>query len=272
MNPLETPGMPESAGDVVESGEPLPAGSDDSRSADGGPAEAASGDVLGYATDGSGWQPPLPKFVLREEVDRPRGPLRHERSLPLPLRVKRGAFQEDRLVAETAGEALEIPWEQVRLVAVGVIREFRETETQAYQIEKWASTASRMVRGGMDRSRVVSKHETHLMDLYVQGLHEPLRFDSAVVDYRSFLDRALYVSFQNFFRLVHGLSTRATAARFTPGTVFFLSWDRDRMPVFSAIHEFELDATTRLKDLERQAAWADLDLSRTRWAEEWTED
>lgn len=243
------------AEEVAEPGEPVQAG------------EPAQSEV----SRGS-WQPPLPRFVLREEVDRPRGPLRHERSLPLPLRGKRGSFQEDRLVVETASEAMEIPWEHVRLVAVGVIREFRETETQAYQIEKWASTASRMVRGGMDKSRVVSKHETYLMDLYIQGLHEPLRFDSAQVDYRAFLDKVLYVSFQNFFRLVHGLVSRATSARFTPGTVFFVTWNRDHLPIFSAIHEFELDAGTRLKDLERQAAWADLDLTRSRWAEEWTED
>ncbi len=218
------------------------------------------------------YQPPLPGFVLREELDRPRGPLRHERSLPLPMRVKTGAFHEDRLVVETAQEILEIPWEKVRLVALGAMLERRETDTDAYNIEKMMGGVSRMLRGGVDKSKVVSKHESYFLDLYVQGLHEPLRFDAALVNYRAFLGRVSYVSFQNFFRLVHGIATRATAARFTPGTGHFLAWRRDHLHFFHALHEFETDSQARLADLESQQAWSDLDLTRTAWAEEWVED
>ncbi len=218
------------------------------------------------------YQPPLPGFVLREEVDRPRGPLRHERSLPLPMRVKTGAFRDDRLVVETAQETLEIPWELVRLVALGAVLEHRETDTDAYNIEKMMGGVSRMLRGGVDKSKVVSKHESFYLDLYVQGLHEPLRFDAALVNYRAFLGRVSYVSFQNFFRLVHGIAERARSARYTPNARHFLAWRRDHLHHSSALHEFEADSMARLADLEAQQAWSDLDLSRTTWAEEWAED
>ncbi|MGI5842964.1 MAG: hypothetical protein ACOX9B_02095 [Candidatus Xenobium sp.] len=223
-------------------------------------------------TQSEGYHPPLPGFVLREEIDRPRGPLRHERSLPLPMRVKTGSFHEENLVVETAQDILEIPWENVRLVALGAILEHRETDTDAYNIEKMMGGVSRMLRGGVDKSKVISKHESFFLDLYVQGLSEPLRFDAALVNYRSFLGRVSYASFQNFFRLVHGIATRATTARYTPGAGHFLARRRDHLHFFHALHEFEIDSLACLADLESQQTWSDLDLTRTAWAEEWGED
>lgn len=216
----------------------------------------------------------VPGYVLREDPSRPRGPLRHDRSLPLPLRVKSGSFQPDRLVVETAKEILEIPWVAVRLVALGLVEEKVETEATAYNLEKMMGGMSRLVRGsgGRDENRITSTRETYLLDLYVQGNPEPLRFDSSHLNYRAFLGQISYVSFQNFFRLVHGLASRATEARFSPALVHFLARRRDQVQRFPALYEFELDTQARLQALERQAAWSDLDLGRSTWAEEWAED
>lgn len=215
-----------------------------------------------------------PAYMLREEVARPRGPLRHERSLPLPFRVKSGQIREDVLVLETSSEVIEVPWDDVRMVALGTVLERMETDAAAYNIEKMMSGMTRMVKGGggRDESKITSMRETHLIDLYVVGRQEPFRIDSAHVNYKAFLGQISYVSFQNFFRLVHGLASHARSAKFNDPLVHFLARRRDRMHKFNAVYDFEVDIQNKLQALDQQPGWDKLSLERSTWAEEWVEE
>lgn len=214
-------------------------------------------------------------YQLREERGASRGPLKHERSLPLPLRVKSGQIKDDVLVLETAHEVVTVPWADVRMVALGVIEEKVEMEATSYNLEKMMGGMSRMIKGGggRDESRITSTRETNLVDLYVQGRLEPFRIDSAHVNYRSMLQGDMsYISFQNFFRLVHRLAQKATEAHFNEPLSHFLARRRDRVHKFAAVYDFELDTQNRMQSMDDQPGWGDLSFERTSWAEEWVED
>lgn len=215
-----------------------------------------------------------PGYTLREEATRPRGPLRHDRSLPLPFRVKSGQIKDDVLLLETANEVVEVPWDDVRMVALGMIHERMETDAAAYNIEKMMSGMTRMVKGGggRDESKITSMRETHLVDLYVAGRQEPFRLDSAHVNYKAFLGQISYVSFQNFFRLVHALTSHARAAKFNDPLVHFLARRRDRVHRFNAVYDFEVDIQNKMQALDQQPGWDKLSLERNTWAEEWVEE
>lgn len=203
----------------------------------------------------------------------PQGPPGHHRSLPLPLRVKTGRLHEEALLMETAQDAFRIPWGEVSLFALGLIQEKVETETAAYNMERMMQGVSKMLKGGARRGEgsITSHRETCLLDLYVRDRPDPFRFDSAHVNYRALLGEVSYVSFQNFYRLVHQLACRCTAARFTPTAQVFLSRRRDKPPRFGAAYDFELDSLQRLQGLSDQLTWDQLELDRTSWAEEWSD-
>lgn len=209
------------------------------------------------------------QYDLIEDVEKAHGPLQHRRVMPLPLRVKSGTINEAKLSVETANESIDIPWSKVRLVALGMVCERSEVEPEAYQLQ-------RMVRGmvkgkGKDDDKIVNIRETNLMDLYVDGIDEPIRFDSAHVNYRSLLPSVSFVSFQNFFRLVHTVASHCPSAMFTPSVVHFLQWKRDKLQRFGALHDFEDDTQSRLAALDKQVPFDQLDFSRRTWAQEWSD-
>lgn len=225
--------------------------------------------------------PTAPSYTLREEAARPRGPLRHDRSLPLPFRVKSGQIRDDVLVLETSSEVVEVPWADIRMVALGMILERVEQAASAYEstlifgsMEKMMGGVGRMVKGGggRDDSKITGMREIHLIDLYVAGRQEPFRLDSAHVNYKAFLGQISYVSFQNFFRLVHALASHARSARFNEPLVHFLARRRDRLHRFHAVYDFEVDIQNKMNALDQQPGWDSLSLERNTWAEEWVEE
>ncbi|MBQ7567861.1 hypothetical protein IJT17_03560 [bacterium] len=198
-------------------------------------------------------------------------PLNHGRSLPLPLRVKTGSFCDDKLIAETAKERYEIPWDSIKLVCLGFVAERYDTEAAAYVTEKMINDVGRMVKGGGDSSdgRIVSFKESHVLDVCAEGFAEPLRFEGGIINYRAFLGSVSFVSFQNFFRFVHTFVSHCRQARFNANVKNFLAWQRFELRRCAAFHEHNEEVAQALADPSDMLTFADLDLSRSAWAQEW---
>ncbi|MDO5296441.1 MAG: hypothetical protein Q4F00_07400 [bacterium] len=196
----------------------------------------------------------------------------HGRSLPLPLRVKTGSFSDGFLIAETAKEKYKIAWDKIKLVCLGFVSEKYDTEAAAYVTEKMINDMGRMVKGGdSSEGRIVSFKESHVLDVCVEDLPEPLRFESGIINYRAFLGRVSFVSFQNFFKFVHEFVSHCRQARFNDNVKHFLAWQRHELHRCAAFHEHNEEVAVSLGKLDSLLRFADLDLSRTSWAQEWSD-
>lgn len=199
-------------------------------------------------------------------------PLNHGRSLPLPLRVKTGAIAEDHFVAETAKDYFTVPWDKVKLVCLGFVEERYDTEATAYATQKLINDMGRMVKGGSpDEGKIVSFKESQILDVCVEGFAEPLRFEANNLNYRAFLGKVSFMSLQNFFRFVRAFASHCQQARFTPNVKHFLAWQRFELRRFPAFHDYNESVSLALANLDKQLVFADLDFSRTSWAQEWSE-
>ena len=200
-------------------------------------------------------------------------PLRHGRSLPLPPRVKSGLFKEACFTVDTASQTFEIAWDKVTAVFLGFVNERQDTESAAYVTEKMVGDMGRMVKGvkSGDDGKIVSFRESQVLDVIVEGFDEPLRFESDNLNYRAFLGRVSYMSFQNFFKFVHTFVSRAKGARFNDNVAKFLTWNRYEIKRCGAFYEHDEEVANCLSNLDSLLKWEDLDLSRTSWAQEWSD-
>lgn len=203
-------------------------------------------------------------------------PLFHRRATPLPYRIKSGYFTDEALVGETASATVEIPWDSIEHVSLGMIIERSEQDASAYKVQKLVKNFTRMAQGNVrddDKDKIVTLKPTNFLDLYCSEREEPLRFDSSSINYRSFLKEKLsHVSFQNFFRLVREICKRSQKAYFTDSVQAFLTWKRDKVKVYNTVHDFEHDTYLCFSRGRHLVAWSDLDFTRTGWADGWQED
>lgn len=203
-------------------------------------------------------------------------PLFHKRATPLPNRVKSGYFTDEALVGETSGATIEIPWDSIEHVALGMIIERSEQDASAYKVQKLVKNFSRMAQGNVrddDKDKIVTLKPTNFLDIYCSNREEPLRFDSSSINYRSFLkDKLSHVSFQNFFRLVREICQHSQKACFTDSVQAFLEWKRDKVKTYNTVHDFEHDTFLCFSRGRHLVSWADLDFTRTGWADGWQED
>lgn len=212
--------------------------------------------------------------VLASGADASSGsaPLNHGRSLPLPLRVKTGAITDDHFVAETARDCFTVRWDQVKLVCLGFVAERYDTDAAAYVTQKLINDMGRMVKGGSaDEGKIVSFKESQVLDVFVEGFPEPLRFEANNLNYRAFLGKVSFMSLQNFFRFVRAFVSHCHQARFNRNVKHFLAWQRFELQRSPAFHDYNESVAIALDNLEEQLVFSDLDLSRTSWAQEWSE-
>lgn len=180
-------------------------------------------------------------------------------------------MEEEALLLESAHESFRIPWEDVRLVALGYLEEQLSAEGPRSALRKMIS---KMMSGGEDDERArPAPRRTYLLDLYVEGRAAPFRFDSATVNYRAFLGPDVsYMSFQNFFRLTHRLGRASRRAWFSPSAAAFLARRKEMVQSYPAVYDFELDTQAIWEDPERRAvAWSEVEFQSENWASEWSE-
>ncbi|MGM9992543.1 MAG: hypothetical protein ACI376_06845 [Candidatus Bruticola sp.] len=203
-------------------------------------------------------------------------PIFHKRAKPLPNRIKSGSFSETMITGETTGDIIEVPWECIEYVALGMIIERSEQDASAYKVQKLMRNFSRMAQGNVhedDKDKIVTLKPTNFLDIYCSDREEPLRFDSSSINYRSFFKEKLsHVSFQNFFRLVREVCLHSRKAYFTDSVKAFLTWNRDRVKIYNTVHDFEHDTFLCLTKGRHLVSWSDLDFTRLGWADGWQED
>ena len=202
----------------------------------------------------------------------PKGTLHHKRVTPLPTRIKSGTIGEEALQLESAHRLFEIPWPEIEYVALGMIQERVEQEATAYKMQKIVDSSSNRKNGSIDSKtgKLISYKPTYILDIYCSGRSDCLRFDSAYLNYRSFLGQKIsHVSFQNFFRLVHDICSKCTQAAFTKDIAYFLTWNRDKLKYYDSLNDFENDIFFLRSKSERFLSWQEIDFSRSTWAEGW---
>lgn len=213
-----------------------------------------------------------PDIIEHSVHEQPRQPI-HERSTPLPRRVKSGKITETHFQVDIPDlEPMEIPWDQIELMTLGLIE---ETPTDV----SGPKGAMRQMFGKLtgkasenEERKTRQVREVYLLDLYQRNQGQPFRLDSATVNYKSFLGPDMsFVSFQNFFRLATRLARHAGQARFDENLVNFFNRRRDQVRKYPAVYDYELEIPSLRMKLEHLAGPDQLKLDRETWADEWGE-
>lgn len=213
-----------------------------------------------------------PDIIEHEVHDQHRQPM-HERSTPLPRRVKSGKITDQALTFDIPDqEPLEVPWDQVELMALGLIE---ETPTDV----SGPKGAMRQMFGKLtgkasdnEERKMRQVREVYLLDVFVAHHDRPFRMDSATVNYKAFLGADMsFVSFQNFFRLATRLARNAINAKFDESLVHFFNRRRDQVRKYSAVYDFELELQQIRQKMEHLPGHDQLKLERETWADEWGE-
>ncbi|MBI3925257.1 MAG: hypothetical protein HY319_06930 [Armatimonadetes bacterium] len=192
--------------------------------------------------------------------------LHHDRSVPLPSRVRSGSMEEESLVLEGA----EIPWEDITLIGLGIVEwVVKDAEGPQTMVQKMIGKAlmGREEEKGSGKGKQTS--DVYFLDLFAQGHDQAFRFDSATVNYRQFLDDVGYISLHNFYKLVIQLCRRAVNARFDPSMAAFVERRRHEVRRYGAIYDFELEIQNFMNRLDTMIPQSELDLSRDNWMDEW---
>lgn len=190
------------------------------------------------------------------------------RSIPLPSRVRTGAFEDDELVLENA----RIPWGEVECLALGIIDlVVKEAEAPRGAMRKMMGKVMGKDEENKSSNRSGQVRETYIVDLFVEGEPRAFRLESGNVSYRQFLDEVGYVSLHNFYKFCVHLTRRCTEAKVNPGMAAFLKRKRESVEHFPALYDFELEVQAQRLEQEqpRLTPVSELDLSRDNWADEW---
>lgn len=199
----------------------------------------------------------------------PTGVVQHQRSFPLPLRVRSGAIGPEALRLEGA----EIAWADVRLISMGIIHHsLGNMEPPSGMVRQMFGK----MMGKNDRAEKKAKNhqEFILLDIYLESQDAPFRFDSANINYREFLGSDVaFISMHNFYRLFVRLLRGAVNARVNDNAAAFLARRRELMRPYGALYDFELDAQGDLRNrYEQLKATKDFDLTRDNYADETESD
>lgn len=191
------------------------------------------------------------------------------RSVPLPVRIRDGAFREDHL--EVGGER--IPWDSIHFVALGIIDQMvKDSELKKGPLRKMMQK----VVGGEDNSsakeRAKQVREVYILDLFTDIQDQPFRFEAGNINYKAFLDRVGYVSHHNFFRFCVHLARRLPHATITQSLASFLQKRRDKVVHFPDFHDFELETDQQQKTARDVLPMSEVDLSKDSWVDEWDDD
>ena len=194
------------------------------------------------------------------------GVVQHQRSFPLPLRVRSGSLSEEFFLLEGA----EVPWGEIKLLSLGTIHHslgnMDPPKTMVRQM-----FGKLMGKDDRAEKKAARHQESILLDLYLGNQDAPYRFDSVNVNYREFLGADLaFISMHNFYRLVVRIARKATAAKVNDNCLAFLNRRREQIRPHGAVYDFELEAQADLRNRYANLKNStDVDLTRDNYVEEW---
>lgn len=191
---------------------------------------------------------------------------RPKRSVVLPTRVRDGCFTESYL--DAGGE--HIPWAEIEFVSLAIIDQMvKDSEPKKGPL---TNMVQKVTRGGEGRESNKAKpretRDVYILDVHTTLQDRPFRFDGASINYKSFLDRAGYVSHHNFYRFVVRLCRQIPQAMITTSLAAFLAKRRERIAHFSDYYDYELETEQQRRHLRDVLPVSEVDLSNDSWVEE----
>lgn len=171
--------------------------------------------------------------------------------VPVPVRVKSGSMESDGLMIFTSNKTEKFGWNDVDLIALGIIREKIMDDAPKSEVRK-------MVRSLLFGESVKAQHndkphrETYLLDIYVKGRESPYRIDHTVVNYKSFLGKCGYSSLENFKMLAGEISKSIDSSKIDANMKIYTKGSRDGLVKYKTVYDFELECQNILINKDRQ--------------------
>ncbi len=171
--------------------------------------------------------------------------------IPVPVRVKSGSIESDGLFIYTANKTEKIAWDDIELIALGIIRERIMDEAPKSEVRI-------MIRGLFFGESAKGHHkekphrETYLLDIYVKDQKFPYRIDHTVVNYKSFLGKCGYSSLENFKMLAVEISKPALKSKMDPNMMIYIKGSREGLTKYKTVYDFELECQNLLLNLDKQ--------------------
>lgn len=171
--------------------------------------------------------------------------------IPVPIRVKSGSIESDGLFINTANKTEKIAWEDISLIALGIIREKILDEAPKSEVRM-------MIRSLFFGESVKGHHkekphrETYLLDIYVKGQESPYRIDHTVVNYKSFLGKCGYSSLENFKMLAGEIAKSAEHSKVDNNMMIYTKGSREGLVKYKTVYDFELECQNILLSFGKQ--------------------
>ncbi len=203
-------------------------------------------------------------FPTGEKFSESSGQVLHERGIPLALRVRSGFFEEGGLNLEGA----QVLWPDIEYLSLGIIHHsLGSMEPPKGMMRQVVGK----IMGKNDRAdaKAPRYQESVFLDIYSSKHDAPFRFESAAINYKSFLGKdVLYISQHNFYRLLVRIARAASNACVNENAYQYLVRRRDQVKIYGAIYDYELESQTDLGRLEFLKRTCDLDLARDSYTTE----
>lgn len=171
------------------------------------------------------------------------------------VRVRSGVFADDALTANLASGEVKIPWQDMEFVSFGTIHERApDVRSEMSGMRK----KMRQVLLGEDKhaqKKVQHVKATYLIDVFLKHSRTIYRFDSAYINYKSFLGEAEFISLNNFKKFINKLNEYLSAndVERTPDFQHFMEKKPYKVSLHESVFDFEIyNAHYRKKIAERR--------------------
>ena len=185
---------------------------------------------------------------------------------PIPHRVKSGNVGRKTLHLNIGKGSVDIAWENIELIALGVIQEELVSKEPKSRIRRFLRKYFFGESERVDRKRVY--REFYLLDIYVKEEEAPYRIDQTTVNYREFLSSVGYVSLENFRILVKSIVSRSSNASLDPSLVAFLTRSKQEMRKYPTIYDFELQCQYYRENINKLIPQSKVDIKKRKIKED----
>lgn len=161
----------------------------------------------------------------------------------LPFRVLGGAIQSEGLEIALRERKTFVPWERIRLLCLGIIREpGLEFHPGVYMKTKKALSkmfADKITSEDKESQAKIAR-ETLYLEIFVLGEAAPFRVDPSQLNYRHFLKEEInYSSEKNFGKFLTQLSEHLGHCQFDVSLTAYLNDRKENVMIFENVYEFQ---------------------------------
>lgn len=175
-------------------------------------------------------------------------------SSKVPLRIKAGRFFPDYIEVELSEKTEKINYNDIEYICAGLIMD-----------KSLTSSPPKTALGQMLQSIFAGDRDTekpqpvitvnYILDIYVKDKFLPFRINAAFVNYKSFLDKVGYISFDNFKLLLKKIASQSSNSVLND-TSYRLLLNKQAQKKYSSEVEFLIESSEKRKDLTAEFTWA----------------